>query len=62
LITPPFWTVAKSASTGEGKSIARFILTPPPASGAREADFILTLSDSQGMRRGELYIHAPLAP
>jgi hypothetical protein len=52
LIAPPSW---KWENKGLG-----FNVTPPPGSAVREADFILTLTDAKGLRRGELYARAPL--
>ena len=60
LIAPPFWTVKKMSGEGD-KSSVRFTLTPPLASSIREANFIVTIDDAQGKRRGELYYRAPLA-
>ncbi|HEV7404658.1 MAG TPA: hypothetical protein VGO11_17080 [Chthoniobacteraceae bacterium] len=52
LIVPPSWK-------WESKGL-QFNVTPPAGTAAREADFTLTLTDAKGLRRGELYAHAPL--
>lgn len=52
LDAPPSW---KWASKG-----LRFSVTPPASTAAREAAFTVTLTDANGLRRGELWAHAPL--
>jgi hypothetical protein len=59
----PFWTVKDSAPEPgkSGRSVVRFTVAPPPASSVREADVSILLKDSDGMRRGQLQFHAPMA-
>lgn len=52
LIAPPSWK-------WESKGL-NFSVTAPAGSAVREADFIITLTDAKGLRRGELYARAPL--
>ena len=61
LTAPPFWTVQKSLATPSDKPSICFTLTAPEVSSVREADFVVTLSDSQGRRRGELYYRSVLS-
>ncbi len=51
-IAPPSWK-------WESKGL-NFSVTAPAGSAVREGDFIITLTDAKGLRRGELYARAPL--
>jgi hypothetical protein len=52
---------AERAAGAGGKVAVDFTLTPPETSSVREADFTITLQDSAGKRRGELYFRSVIS-
>ncbi len=44
----------------DGNRVVEFTFTPSAASAVREADRVVTFSDSKGTRCGELYLRCPL--
>ncbi len=62
LIAPPFWDVDRTPTTTTrgGEASVQFRITMPAASSVREADLTVTLDDTRGKRRGELYLRSPV--
>jgi hypothetical protein len=63
LIAPPYWTVDKSlaVTSDDGQKAVRFTLRSPETTSIREVDLVVTCSDLQGNRHGELYYRAPVS-
>lgn len=62
LIVAPFWTVKKSERVARNEtSIFQFAFTPLASSSVREGDLVVTLSDPNGARLGELYLRSAVS-